>query len=177
MDQRKADDAEAEPDGGPKLDAQPKPAPVVGNESPKASRPPALSPPLASPAFDSRAGADGNSPGAMTAGVPEHSAGAAPAPAMPAEPRRASVTVPGEALRKVQPTYPLSARSARQGGAVSVEVVINEKGDVVSARAISGSDLLRSAAVSAAKLWKFKPSTRDSKPVKSTSTITFNFKL
>lgn len=177
MDQRNAGDAESKLNAEPKLDAEPKPAPVVGNESPKASRQPGLSPPLVSPALDNRAGADGNSPGGMTAGVPEHSTGAAPAPAMPAEPHRASVTVPGEALRKVQPTYPLSARSARQGGAVSVEIVINENGDVVSARAISGSDLLKSAAVSAAKAWKFKPSTRDGKPVKSTSMITFNFKL
>ncbi|HEX8087638.1 MAG TPA: energy transducer TonB, partial [Blastocatellia bacterium] len=132
---------------------------------------------LVAPAFDNHAGADGNSPGGISTGVPEHSVGVAPAPAMPAQPRKASVVIPGEALRRVQPNYPLSARSARQAGVVSVEVVINESGDVVSARAISGPDLLRSAAVSAAKGWKFKPSTRDGNPVKSTSAISFNFKL
>ena len=102
---------------------------------------------------------------------------AAPLPTAPAPPRKASVTVAGEAIRRVQPDYPPSARSARQSGAVSVEIVINENGDVISARAISGSDLLRNAAARAAKAWKFKPSMRDGKPVKSTSSITFNFKL
>jgi protein TonB len=160
-----------------KLAAEPKAAPVLSSEPPKASRPSALSPPLISPALDDRAGTDGNSPGGMSARVPEHATGAAPMPALPTPPRKTSVTIPGEALRRVQPTYPLSAKSARQGGAVSVEVVINENGDVISARAVSGSDLLKNAAVSAAKGWKFKPSTRDGKPVKSTSTITFNFKM
>ncbi len=60
---------------------------------------------------------------------------------------------------------------------VMVEVTISEKGDVVSARAMSGPSLLRDAAVSAARRWKFKPSTRDGKPVSSVSTISFNFKL
>lgn len=156
----------------PKLTSEPKAAPVIINESPKANRPPALSPPLIAPTFDTQGG--GDSPANMSAGVPEHPAVAAP---MPALPRKASVTIPGEAVRRVQPNYPPSARSARQGGAVSVEIIINESGDVVSARAVSGSDLLRDAAVSAAKGWKFKPSLRDGKPVKSTSTITFNFKL
>ncbi|HVG22323.1 MAG TPA: TonB family protein [Blastocatellia bacterium] len=164
-------------DAEPRLDAAPKAAPPVTAESPKATRPQTSSPPLVAPAFDNRAGVDGNSPGGISPGVPEHSSGAAPVPAAPAPPRKASVTVPGEALKRVQPSYPLSARSARQGGTVSVEIVISEDGNVVSARAISGPDLLRNAAVSAAKGWKFKPSTRDGKPVKSTSTITFNFKL
>jgi protein TonB len=164
-------------DAEPKLDGGPKPAPAVTDEAQKASRPRSLSPPLVAPTFDNHAGADGNSPGGISTGVPEHSVGAAPVPAMPAQPHKASVVIPGEALKRVQPSYPLSARSARQAGVVSVEVVINESGDVASARAISGPDLLRSAAVSAAKGWKFKPSTRDGKPVKSTSAISFNFKL
>jgi protein TonB len=77
----------------------------------------------------------------------------------------------------VQPSYPLSAKSARQSGTVTVEIIINESGDVISARAVSGPELLRNTAASAAKGWKFKPSTRDGRPVKATSTITFNFKL
>jgi TonB family protein len=166
-------------------EAAPKTLPALRGEPQKPTKMPGLSPPLVSPALDSRAGIDRNSPGEISAGVPENPAAAAPAPAAPlatasatpAPPRKASVAIAGEAIRRVQPTYPLSAKSLRQGGAVTVEIIINENGDVSSARAISGSDLLRSAAVSAAKAWKFKPSMRDGRPVKSASTITFNFKL
>jgi TonB family protein len=160
-----------------KFEAASKPAPVMTNEQPRVSRPLSLSPPLVSPALDNQAGVDRNSPGGVSVGVPENPAVAAPMPAMPAPPRKASVTIPGEAIRRVQPDYPASARSARQAGTVSVEIVINENGDVISARAISGSDLLKNAAARAARAWKFKPSMRDGKPVKSTSSITFNFKL
>jgi protein TonB len=57
-----------------------------------------------------------------------------------------------------------------------VEVNINERGDVVSARAVSGPPLLRGAAVAAAKGWKFKPCTLSGKPIPSVNFITFNFK-
>jgi protein TonB len=85
--------------------------------------------------------------------------------------------VRGESIKQVQPDYPPLAKSTGQSGVVAVEVTISEKGDVVSARALSGPPLLRDAAVSAAKRWKFKPSTRDSKPVASVSTISFKFTM
>ena len=50
-------------------------------------------------------------------------------------------------------------------------------GDVVAAHVLSGPSLLRDAAVAAARRWKFKPATRDGKPISSVSTITFNFKI
>jgi protein TonB len=173
-DQSEMRDVEPKANTEPGLNAEPRAAPLVINDLPKVDRRQALSPPLVSPALDNNAGAGGNSPKIMSAGVPESPAVTAPAPAMT---RKASVPIPGEALKRVQPSYPFSAKAARQGGTVSVEVVINENGDVISARAVSGSDLLRNAAVSAARGWKFKPSMRDGKPVKSTSTITFNFKM
>jgi len=174
IDQPETREAEPKADNAPRANAESKNASIVMNESPKVNRPQASVPPLVSPSLDNNAGVYGNSPKEMSGGVPETPSVTAPAPAMP---RKASATVPGEALRRVQPNYPLSAKTARQAGPVSVEIVINENGDVISARAVSGAELLRNAAVSAAKGWKFKPSTRDGKPVKSTSTITFNFKL
>ena len=99
-----------------------------------------------------------------------------PPPSAPA-PQRASVVIKGEVIKQVQPDYPAIARGARQEGAVPVEVSINEKGDVVSARAMAGPVLLRSAAESAARQWKFKPSTRDGRPLSTVTTINFRFRL
>ena len=80
-------------------------------------------------------------------------------------------------IKKVAPKYPDSAKEAKVSGEVEVEVVIDEKGDVISAKAVSGPDPLKSAAVDAAKGWKFKPVKISSKPVKVTATLTFDFKL
>jgi protein TonB len=77
----------------------------------------------------------------------------------------------------VDPVYPPAAKQARLGGAVAVEVNINEQGNVTSARAISGPAILRSSAVMAAQGWKFKASTLGGVPVKTTTTIVFNFKF
>jgi hypothetical protein len=42
-------------------------------------------------------------------------------------------------------------------GAVIIEVLVNETGDVACLRAISGESIIRGAALDAAKKWKFKP--------------------
>jgi protein TonB len=83
----------------------------------------------------------------------------------------------GGTLKRVDPVYPVQARQARLTGAVTVEVMINEQGNVSSARALSGPMALRDAAVGAARAWKFKPSTLGGVPVPTTTNIIFNFKL
>lgn len=114
-------------------------------------------------------------PQGMPVSMPNNAGGSAPPP--PVEARKAAVVIKGESIQRVQPDYPARAREARQSGAVAVEVSINERGEVVAAQAVSGPTLLRDSAVSAARRWKFKPATRDGKPVPSVSTITFNFKM
>ena len=80
------------------------------------------------------------------------------------------------AKTKVQPSYPRTAVTAHVGGAVAVLVTVNEQGNVVEARAISGPSLLWGAAVDAARRWKFKPSTIGGVAAKTSKTIVFNFK-
>jgi protein TonB len=108
-------------------------------------------------------------------GLP-HADGSEPPPP-PTETRKAAVIIKAEAFQRVQPDYPANARLARQSGTVNVELSINERGDVIGAQAVSGPSLLRPAAAAAARRWKFKPATRDGKPIASVSTIIFNFKL
>jgi protein TonB len=83
--------------------------------------------------------------------------------------------VNGKARSLVTPQYPSAARAVRASGQVSVAVTIDENGNVVSANAVSGHTLLRSAAESAARASKFNPTLLSGQPVKVTGTIIYNF--
>jgi protein TonB len=145
--------------------------------------PPAPTPaaPQPAPRTALQAPSVGYVPGARSDGAAPRGVGSLPdsgaAMPEPPPPPRPGVTTRSESLKQVQPEYPSIARVAGQKGVVTVEVSINERGDVVSARAIAGPPMLRDSATAAARRWKFKPATRDGKPITSTSTISFNFKM
>ena len=81
----------------------------------------------------------------------------------------------GKALNLPLPAYPPIARAARASGTVTVMVVIDEKGCVISAKAVSGHPLLQRAAVEAARNACFSPTRLSGQPVKVTGVITYNF--
>lgn len=81
----------------------------------------------------------------------------------------------GKAISLVRPVYPAAARAVRASGAVSVQVLIGEEGNVISAAAVSGHPLLRAASVAAAKEAKFPPTILSGQPVKVSGIITYNF--
>lgn len=83
----------------------------------------------------------------------------------------------GRAIKKPQPRYPPAAKSARAQGTVSVQITIDEKGDVISAVPIAGHPLLQPAGVEAARKAKFEPTTLCGQPVRITGVITYNFVL
>ncbi len=83
--------------------------------------------------------------------------------------------VNSKATNLVKPSYPQAARAVRASGAVNVQVTISETGSVISANAVSGHPLLRSAAESAARSSKFSPTTLSGQPVKVTGVIIYNF--
>jgi protein TonB len=60
---------------------------------------------------------------------------------------------------------------------VTVEILIDEQGRVVSARATSGHALLRAAAQSSAYQARFSPTSISGHPVKVAGVITYNFIL
>ena len=91
--------------------------------------------------------------------------------------RKAGGVLNTSATERVQPDYPPLAKAAQVSGAVIVEVLIDEEGNVSSARAVSGHPLLRDAAVGAARNWKFTPTTLSGEPVRVIGTLTFNFTL
>lgn len=83
--------------------------------------------------------------------------------------------VNGKASRLVKPTYSAAAKAAQIRGRVTVEVLINENGKVVSAKAVKGHPLLRSNAVSAAKRSMFTPTYLSDEKVKVRGLIIYNF--
>ena len=83
----------------------------------------------------------------------------------------------GSAISLPTPTYPDTAKRMHTSGLVVVEVVIDENGRIVSARALSGPTTLRDAAVLAANRARFSPTKLSGQPVKVTGTINYNFTL
>jgi protein TonB len=81
----------------------------------------------------------------------------------------------GKATSLPKPPYPPAARAVRAAGAVSVQVLIDESGNVVSASPVSGHPLLRAAAAQAARGAKFSPTMLSGQPVKVSGVITYNF--
>lgn len=99
-----------------------------------------------------------------------------PTPSAPE--RRAPVSggvLNGKALSKPVPAYPAVARAARASGTVTVQVLIDETGKVVSARAVGGHPLLQQSAVQAAYGARFSPTLLSGQPVKVSGVITYNF--
>ncbi|HKP85703.1 MAG TPA: TonB family protein [Blastocatellia bacterium] len=91
--------------------------------------------------------------------------------------RKADGVLQGSATKRVEPVYPPLAKAAQVSGPVMVEVTIDEEGNVIAARPISGHPLLTDAAVAAARGWRFTPTQLGGVPVKVIGTITFNFNL
>ncbi len=60
-------------------------------------------------------------------------------------------------------------------GIVVVQVMVDEQGAVVEARAVSGPPSLQAAAINAARLARFSPTTLMGEPVKVSGMLTFNF--
>ncbi len=83
----------------------------------------------------------------------------------------------GRAVVRQQPVYPVSAMRARATGTVTVEIIVDESGSVISARAVSGHSNLRRASEDAARRWRFTPTVLEGRPVRTSGTISFNFNL
>jgi TonB family protein len=81
----------------------------------------------------------------------------------------------GKAIELPKPIYPPIARQAHASGTVVVQVTIDEKGNVISAHAVSGHPLLQSVCVEAARGARFSPTKLMGQPVKVTGVITYNF--
>jgi TonB family protein len=74
------------------------------------------------------------------------------------------------------PEYPATAKREGVSGKVTVAVTVNNKGDVITARALSGHPLLQAAAEKAARAAKFSTDRQTRAGARTSGTITYDFK-
>jgi protein TonB len=65
--------------------------------------------------------------------------------------------------------------ASEANGVVLVQVMVDESGAVIDARAVSGPQHLHAAAVSAARLARFTPTLLMGEPVRVSGTLSYNF--
>lgn len=81
----------------------------------------------------------------------------------------------GKATALPKPVYTAAALALKLTGVVNVQVMIDENGRVISARAVSGPTLLRQSAEQAARQAKFSPTKLSDQAVKVSGVISYNF--
>jgi periplasmic protein TonB len=138
------------------------------------------------PAPDVTEGVVGGIPGGESGGVlggilggTEHGP-AAPAIAPPTQKKVYRVggdVKPPREIRVVPPVYSPIAQQAHTEGVVIIDAVIDEHGDVVEARAVSGPGLLIPEALKAVIQWKYEPTYLDGQPVAIRMEVQVHFRL
>ena len=136
------------------------------------------------PAPEVGVGVAGGIEGGETGGVLGGILGGATSPAPPPQPA-AKKTVyrvggdvkPPRELLRVAPAYSPIARTAHVEGTVMIDAIIDENGNVVHARAVSGPGLLMASALEAVMKWKYEPTILDGTPVPIEMQVQVNFHL
>jgi len=103
-----------------------------------------------------------------------------PPPQQPAAKRIVRVGSNIKAPRQIfsiQPEYPVLAKQTHVSGTVVVNAVIDEHGNVVGARALSGHPLLIPTALRAVLQWKYEPTLLNGTPVAVEMEVTVHFQL
>ncbi len=83
----------------------------------------------------------------------------------------------GLLIHRVEPAYPLLAKSARVQGDVVLTAVIDVNGDIQNLQLISGHPMLVPSAIAAVRQWRYKPYLLNGQPVEVETQITVIFAL
>jgi protein TonB len=99
------------------------------------------------------------------------------APVAPQRVRISQGVTKGLLIRRVEPTYPPLARSARVQGEVVLSAIISTNGEIENLQLVSGHPMLVPAALTAVKQWRYKPYLLNGQPTEVETTITVIFTL
>lgn len=83
----------------------------------------------------------------------------------------------GKAISMPKSLYPEEAKAAKVSGVVQVNALIDEKGRVVWAKAVTGHPLLQDVSRRAACRARYSPTVISGRPVKTGTSLTYNFVL
>jgi TonB family protein len=101
------------------------------------------------------------------------------APAQAASTARASAgdgrVQQAQLISRTAPQYPQLAKLSGATGEVVLSAIIGSDGKVKDVSVVSGSPLLRDAAIAAVKQWVYKPALLNGKPTESDTRIQLNF--
>jgi periplasmic protein TonB len=95
----------------------------------------------------------------------------------PVTERVPSSVLVSKAVSLPQPAYPALAKQIHLGGAVAIQILVDEQGKVVMAQPVSGHPMLTAAAREAALRARFTPTILNGQKVKVQGVITYNFVL
>jgi protein TonB len=83
----------------------------------------------------------------------------------------------GMLIQKSTPVYPPIAKSARVSGTVVLQAIISKTGTIDDLHVISGPEMLREAALSAVRTWRYRPYMLNNQPIAVETTVNVIFSL
>lgn len=127
-------------------------------------------------------GVPGGQMGGVIGGVLGGALSTAANPVVPAPGKSAPMRVggrlkPPRAIVQLPPEYPPLARQARIEGQVQIDAVLDEQGNVIEMKVVSGPPLLYQAALGALKKWKYQPTYLNDQPIPVQMLVTVTFVL
>jgi periplasmic protein TonB len=108
-------------------------------------------------------------------GLPSSIAPPSPIGEVSASGNVASQLKPPRLVSSVLPVYPQIAKQAGVEGNVVVQASIDRSGHVSAVRVVSGTLMLRQAALDAVRRWKYEPAVLDGQPVAAQVTVQIRF--
>jgi len=140
--------------------------------------------PLESDAFGVEGGVPGGVPGGQMGGViggilsGSKTTVAPPPPPVARAPIRVGGKVrPPRAIYTPAPPYPIIARQTKIQGVVVIDAILDEKGNVVEAKVVSGHPLLIQAALDTVRDWKYEPTYLNNEPISIELIVNVTFTL
>ncbi|PYU46009.1 MAG: energy transducer TonB [Acidobacteria bacterium] len=127
-------------------------------------------------------GVPGGQMGGVLGGVIGGVLNTAAKPVSPPAGRGAPVRVggrvrPPKAIVQTHPQYPTLARQAHIQGQVQIDAILDEQGNVIDMKVVSGPPLLYQAALDALKKWRYEPTYLNDQPIAVEMMVMISFQL